>query len=62
MLTFALIILAITGFVIYGYCVADYKKIPNLENGRFVEDVALRSYTYCELEKATKGFSDQVGK
>ncbi|KAB2635166.1 G-type lectin S-receptor-like serine/threonine-protein kinase RLK1 [Pyrus ussuriensis x Pyrus communis] len=46
----------ITGFVIYGYCVADYKKIPNLENGRFVEDVALRSYTYCELEKATKGF------
>ncbi|KAM1263998.1 hypothetical protein ACFX15_033410 [Malus domestica] len=44
------------------YCVADYEKISNSKNDGFVEDVTLRSYTYCKLEKATKGFSDQVGK
>ncbi|BBH08843.1 receptor-like protein kinase 1 [Prunus dulcis] len=27
-----------------------------------LEDVTLRSYTYVELEKATKGFTDEVGK
>ncbi|PQQ07588.1 G-type lectin S-receptor-like serine/threonine-protein kinase RLK1 [Prunus yedoensis var. nudiflora] len=62
MLTFALIILAITGVVIYRYRVWGYKKIPYSANGGFVEDVTLRSYTYVELEKATKGFTDEVGK
>ncbi|KAL6269155.1 hypothetical protein ACE6H2_026066 [Prunus campanulata] len=62
MLTFALIILAITGVVIYRYRVWGYKKVPYSANGGFVEDVTLRSYTYSELEKATNGFTDEVGK
>ncbi|XP_034227573.1 G-type lectin S-receptor-like serine/threonine-protein kinase LECRK3 [Prunus dulcis] len=61
MLTFSLIILAITGVVIYRYRVLGYKKIHSA-NGWFFEDVTLRSYTYVELEKATKGFTDEVGK
>ncbi|CAB4289306.1 unnamed protein product [Prunus armeniaca] len=62
MLTFALIILAITGVVIYRYRVLGYKKVLYSANGGFVEDVTLRSYTYVELEKATKGFTDEVGR
>ncbi|ONH89928.1 hypothetical protein PRUPE_8G024600 [Prunus persica] len=62
MLAFSLIILAITGVFIYRYRVLGYKKVPYSADGRFVEDVTLRSYTYVELEKATKGFTDEVGK
>ncbi|XP_050249287.1 G-type lectin S-receptor-like serine/threonine-protein kinase LECRK1 [Quercus robur] len=58
-LVFALIVLAITGTLIYRYRVWKYKIIGNDE---LIEDVTLRSYTYAELEKASNGFSDELGK
>ncbi|KAK9944022.1 hypothetical protein M0R45_009606 [Rubus argutus] len=59
--TVSLVIMAITGVVIYRYRVWDYKKVSKSTNDGLIEDVTLRSYTYCELEKATKGFTNQVG-
>ncbi|PRQ24801.1 putative protein kinase RLK-Pelle-SD-2b family [Rosa chinensis] len=61
-LTFSLVIMAITGVVIYRYRVWDYRKVTNSAGEGLIEGVTLRSYTYCELEKATKGFTNQVGK
>ncbi|PRQ24808.1 putative protein kinase RLK-Pelle-SD-2b family [Rosa chinensis] len=61
-LTFSLVIMAITGVVIYRYRVWNYRKLTNSAGGGLVEGVTLQSYTYCELEKATKGFTNQVGK
>lgn len=60
--TVSLVIMAIAGVVIYRYRVWDYKKVSKSTNDGLIEDVTLRSYTYCELEKATKGFTNQVGK
>ncbi|KAG6626026.1 G-type lectin S-receptor-like serine/threonine-protein kinase LECRK3 [Carya illinoinensis] len=61
-LAFALVILAITGILIYRYRVWEYKKIKNQWNDGLIEEVTLRSYTYGELEKATNGFTDEVGE
>ena len=58
-LGFSLIVLAITGILIYRYRVWKNK---NIGNDGLIEDVTLRSYTYGELEKATNGFTDEVGK
>ncbi|CBI35502.3 unnamed protein product, partial [Vitis vinifera] len=51
--------LAISGVVIYRYA---FKRVSNQGNDRWAEDVALRPFTYHELEKATNGFRDEVGK
>lgn len=51
--------LAISGVVIYRYA---YKRVSNQGNDRWAEDVALRPFMYHELEKATNGFRDEVGK
>ena len=58
--SFGLIVLAISGFVIYRFRIWRYTKIVN--HDKFLEDVTLRPYTFSELEKATNGFKDQVGK
>lgn len=58
-LVFALIVLAITGILIYRYRAGKNK---NIENDGLIEDVTLRSYTYAELEKATNGFLDELGR
>ncbi|XP_035546970.1 G-type lectin S-receptor-like serine/threonine-protein kinase LECRK1 [Juglans regia] len=61
-LAFAVGILAITGILIYRSRVREYKNIKNQGNDGLIEEVSLRSYTYGELEKATNGFTDEVGK
>ncbi|XP_059453435.1 G-type lectin S-receptor-like serine/threonine-protein kinase LECRK2 [Corylus avellana] len=62
-LAFALIVLAVGAILIFrSYRVWKYKKITNHGNDGLIEDVGLRSYTYDELEKATNGFTDEVGK
>ena len=58
-LVFALIVLAITSILIYRY---RAWKNKNIENDGLIEDVTLRSYTYAELEKATNGFFDELGR
>lgn len=61
-LAFALIVLAITAILIHRHRVWEYGKTNKYGNDELIEDVALRSYTYPELEKATNGFSDELGK
>nr|POE67253.1 g-type lectin s-receptor-like serine/threonine-protein kinase lecrk1 [Quercus suber] len=58
-LVFALIVLAITSILICRY---RAWKNKNIENDGLIEDVTLRSYTYAELEKATNGFFDELGR
>ncbi|KAB1220869.1 G-type lectin S-receptor-like serine/threonine-protein kinase RLK1 [Morella rubra] len=61
-LAFALIVLAITAILIHRHRVWEYRKTNKYGNDELIEDVALRSYTYPELEKVTNGFSDELGK
>ena len=58
-MVFALIVLAITSILIYRY---RAWKNKNIENDGLLEDVTLRSYTYAELDKATNGFLDELGR
>ncbi|KAL5560344.1 hypothetical protein UlMin_036555 [Ulmus minor] len=61
-LAFGLVGLAISGVVIYKYRNREYIRISNQSKERLAEDVIIRPYSYVELEKATNGFTDQVGK
>ncbi|XP_030936506.1 G-type lectin S-receptor-like serine/threonine-protein kinase LECRK1 [Quercus lobata] len=58
-LVFALVVLAITSILIYRY---RAWKNKNIENDGLIEDVTLRSYTYAELDKATNGFLNELGR
>ncbi|KAL5560336.1 hypothetical protein UlMin_036547 [Ulmus minor] len=59
---FGLVGLVISGVVIYRYRKRDYIRISNQSKEGLAEDVTIRPYSYVELEKATNGFTDQVGK
>ncbi|XP_059671148.1 G-type lectin S-receptor-like serine/threonine-protein kinase LECRK3 [Cornus florida] len=58
----AFTVLAISGVLIYKYRVKGYKKLLNSGNEELIEDVILRSFTYGELEQATNGFAEELGK
>ncbi|KAJ9704011.1 hypothetical protein PVL29_005341 [Vitis rotundifolia] len=60
--SFALIILAISGVLIHRKNLWAYKKISETGNVGLTEGVALRSFTYMELEKVTDGFKEEIGK
>ncbi|KAM6559832.1 hypothetical protein CsatA_029071 [Cannabis sativa] len=54
--------LVISGVLIYRFRTLYYQRIGNLDHDKFLDDVSLRPYTFDELEKATNGFKDQVGR
>ncbi|KAG6626035.1 hypothetical protein CIPAW_15G018600 [Carya illinoinensis] len=61
-ISFALIVLAFSAFLIFRYRLWAYKKIPYKSNDQgLIEDVSLRVFTYNELEVATSGFSEPLG-
>ncbi|RVW85358.1 G-type lectin S-receptor-like serine/threonine-protein kinase LECRK3 [Vitis vinifera] len=60
--SFTLIILAISGVLIHRKNLWAYKKISETGNVGLTEDVALRSFTYMELEKVTNCFKEEIGK
>ncbi|RVW32726.1 G-type lectin S-receptor-like serine/threonine-protein kinase LECRK1 [Vitis vinifera] len=60
--SFTLIILAISGVLIHRKNLLAYKKISETGNVGLTEDVALRSFTYMELEKVTNCFKEEIGK
>ncbi|KAL6346138.1 hypothetical protein AAG906_025418 [Vitis piasezkii] len=60
--SFALIILAISGVLIHRKNLWAYKKISETGNVGLTEGVALRSFSYMELEKVTNGFKEEIGK
>ncbi|KAG6673956.1 hypothetical protein I3842_15G017500 [Carya illinoinensis] len=59
---FALIMLAFSTFLILKYHLWSYKMVPYEVNEGLVEDVSIRAFTYRELEVATNGFVEQLGK
>ena len=61
-LALLVIVLAVSGVLIYRYRVSAYKRVSSQGNDRWTEDIGLRSFTYAELEKATNGFRDEVGR
>uniref|UniRef100_A0A2N9I2W6 Receptor-like serine/threonine-protein kinase n=1 Tax=Fagus sylvatica TaxID=28930 RepID=A0A2N9I2W6_FAGSY len=63
LVAFAIIVLAISGIVIYKSCVFGYRNTSN--NGNIVlsdDDFAPRSFTYAELEKMTDNFKEELGR
>ncbi|KAF5480645.1 hypothetical protein F2P56_001381 [Juglans regia] len=62
LIAFECIVLAVSGFVVYKYCVWANKNISNNEQVGLGEDVAPKSYTYAELEKVTDGFKEELGR
>ncbi|KAF5442027.1 hypothetical protein F2P56_036957 [Juglans regia] len=62
LLGFALIVLAFSAFLILRYRLWSYKKVSYEVNEGLVEDVSLRVFTYSQLEVATNGFVEQLGR
>ncbi|KAF5442025.1 hypothetical protein F2P56_036955 [Juglans regia] len=62
LLVFALIVLAFSAFLILRYRLWSYKKVPYEVNEGLVEDVSLRVFTYSQLEVATNGFVELLGR
>ncbi|XP_035546971.1 G-type lectin S-receptor-like serine/threonine-protein kinase LECRK3 [Juglans regia] len=62
LLVFALIVLAFYAFLILRYRLWSYKKVPYEVNEGLVEDVSLRVFTYSQLEVATNGFVEILGR
>ena len=56
------IVLALSGVLIYRHRVWAYKRVSSQGNDGWTEDIGLRSFTYVELENATNGFRDEVGR
>ncbi|KAF5442024.1 hypothetical protein F2P56_036954, partial [Juglans regia] len=59
---FALSILALVAFLILRYRLWAYKKVPYEVSEGLIDDVSLRAFTYIELEVATNGFLEKLGK
>ncbi|KAG6673962.1 hypothetical protein I3842_15G018000 [Carya illinoinensis] len=60
--SFALSILAFVAFLILRYRLWAYRKVRNEVSEGLIDDVSLRAYTYSELEVATNGFLEKLGK
>ncbi|XP_043721537.1 G-type lectin S-receptor-like serine/threonine-protein kinase LECRK3 [Telopea speciosissima] len=58
----AIIVLVLTGILIYRHRVWTYRKISKEGSMGLTEDYFLRSFSYDELEKVTEGFKEELGK
>ncbi|KAH0711724.1 hypothetical protein KY289_007683 [Solanum tuberosum] len=54
--------LGISGFLIHRIHVWTYKKIQEGRSVQLSEDVAPRAFSYAELEQATSGFKEALGR
>ncbi|KAH0775957.1 hypothetical protein KY290_007368 [Solanum tuberosum] len=59
---FALLVLGISGFLIHRNHVWTYRKIQESRSVQLCEDVAPRAFSYAELEQATNGFKEALGR
>ncbi|XP_060184108.1 G-type lectin S-receptor-like serine/threonine-protein kinase LECRK3 [Lycium barbarum] len=59
---FALLVVGISGFFIHRNHVWTYKKIQDSRNVQLCEGVAPRALSYAELEQATAGFKEELGR
>ena len=60
--SFGLVALVVLVSLVYRRRIQECKRIAYQVKIEFLEDVTLRPHTFSELEKATNGFTDQVGK
>jgi thiamine kinase-like enzyme len=63
-LALASILLAVFAVLIFRYRIWTYKRLSReaATEGILMEDVSLRAFTYSELEVATNGFVEQLGR
>ncbi|KAK4708172.1 hypothetical protein R3W88_029097 [Solanum pinnatisectum] len=59
---FALLVLGISGFLIHRNHVWTYRKPQENRSVQLCEDVAPRAFSYAELEQATSGFKEALGR
>ncbi|KAJ8551551.1 hypothetical protein K7X08_021566 [Anisodus acutangulus] len=59
---FALLVLGISGFLIHRNQVWTYTKIQDSRSVQLCEDVAPRAFSYAQLEQATSGFKEELGR
>ncbi|KAF7129009.1 hypothetical protein RHSIM_Rhsim10G0140300 [Rhododendron simsii] len=62
LVTFAIMVLTISGFLIYRNKVWVYKKISEKGHIEFGGDIVLRTFTFAELEEVTNGFREELGR
>ncbi|KAL7171377.1 hypothetical protein ACSBR2_036098 [Camellia fascicularis] len=62
LVVFSLMILAISGVLMYRNHVWAYKKISGQRNVELAEEAALRTFTFAELEQVTNGFNQELGR
>ncbi|KAF6147473.1 hypothetical protein GIB67_021299 [Kingdonia uniflora] len=60
--TVAFIVLMVSGVLIYRHRVWVYHQLSDTGSIGLNEEITLRSFTYLELEKATNGFREEVGR
>lgn len=59
---FALLVLGISGFLVHRNHIWTCRKIQESRSVQLFEDVALRAFSYAELEQATAGFKEALGR
>ncbi|CAH1431177.1 unnamed protein product [Lactuca virosa] len=60
--SFSVLILLLSGVIMWRSHVCAYKKISEHVNVQLFEDVGLRAFSYAELEKITDGFKEELGR
>ncbi|KAL7588824.1 hypothetical protein Lser_V15G36944 [Lactuca serriola] len=58
----AVLVLLLSGVIMWRSHVWAYKKISEHVNVQLFEDVGLRAFSYAELEKITDGFKEELGR
>ncbi|KAE9449788.1 hypothetical protein C3L33_18315, partial [Rhododendron williamsianum] len=62
LVTFAIMVLTFSGFLIYRKRVWVYKKISEKGYIEFAGDIVLRTFTFAELQQLTNGFREELGR
>ncbi|KAK3023508.1 hypothetical protein RJ639_043792 [Escallonia herrerae] len=62
LVTFAFLVLAISGALIYRSNAWTYKRVSEKGYIELSEDLAPRAFTYGELEEVTKSFKEEIGR
>nr|KJB75214.1 hypothetical protein B456_012G032100 [Gossypium raimondii] len=55
-------VIAICSFLLYRHRVQSYEKLLDSKSSGFAEQFTLRSFTFNELDEATQGFQDELGR
>ncbi|TYH20483.1 hypothetical protein ES288_A05G433200v1 [Gossypium darwinii] len=55
-------VIAICSFLLYRHRVHSYEKLLESKSSGFAEQFTLRSFTFNELDEATQGFQDELGR